>query len=114
MDANNLIIKEVLEQAHAAGASDIFVVAGLPLSFKIKGEITHFTDTPLDRTITAKLVEDIFEIAQNKKFDEFLDSGDADFSFSVPNVGRFRINAYKQRSSLAAVMRCRAVADCAI
>ena len=96
---------EILKEANNKKASDIFIVAGLPLSMKIKGDIIHVTDERLMPDDTAKVVEELYVIAQNPNFDKFLETGDADFSMTVPNVGRFRVNTYRQRSSLAAVLR---------
>ncbi|GHU36340.1 twitching motility protein [Clostridia bacterium] len=96
---------EILKDANDKKASDVFIVAGLPLSVKINGTIIPVTEKPLMPDDTARIVEEIFTVAQNKNFDKFLLSGDSDFSFSLRDVGRFRVNTYRQRSSLAAVLR---------
>ena len=102
MDIN---IVDILKMAKDKNASDIFVIAGLPLSLKVKGEIVNITEDRLMPDVTAKVVEDIFITAKNEHFNDFLESGDADFSFTIGGIGRFRVNTYKQRSSFAAVLR---------
>lgn len=97
-------ITEILQQAVNNDASDIFIVAGGPLSMKIKGDIVSYGDklTPGD---TTRLVNEIYAIYGSGDIVSLMNSGDADFSFSVSGLGRFRCNSYKQRGSLAAVLR---------
>ncbi len=107
MDYN---IKNVLQYAMDKEASDIFIVAGCPLSIKIKGKISEFTETKLDFHETEKLIDEIYDIYFESRYEErksprVKETGDDDFSFSVSGLGRFRCNAYKQRGSLAAVLR---------
>ena len=54
---------------------------------------------------TKKLIEDIYSIAEERKIETLETAGDDDFSFSISNLGRFRISTYRQRGSLAAVIR---------
>jgi len=96
---------EILKDASEKKASDIFIVVGLALSMKIKGEIIPVTDTLLMPDDTAKIIKEIYGLAKTPNFDRFVETGDSDFSFSVPDVGRFRVNTYRQRGSLAAVLR---------
>jgi len=98
-------IREILKDANEKKASDVFVVAGLPLSMKIKGEIVAVTDKKLMPDDTQAIIKEIYDIAQNADFEVFLKTGDSDFSFTVPEIGRFRVNTYRQRNSLAAVLR---------
>ena len=97
---------EILRDANnTKKASDIFIVAGLPLSLKVKGEIIPVTEAALMPDDTAKIIKEIYELAQNPNFEKFLETGDSDFSMSIRNIGRFRVNTYRQRGSLAAVLR---------
>lgn len=98
-------MKIILEKASALDASDIFLVAGCPLAFKQHGSITYLNETVFTPDKTAQLIQEIYVIAQRDDYQDFLNKGDADFSFSVPNVGRFRANVYMQRNSQAAVLR---------
>jgi twitching motility protein PilT len=101
MDIN---LPEIMRTAADKKASDIFIVAGLPLSVKIRGDIIPVTEDKLTPDDTYRLVEEIYIIAKNDKFAEFTVSKDADFSLTT-NFGRFRVNTYKQRNSFAAVLR---------
>ena len=54
---------------------------------------------------TEILLRQIYQMSNNRNFDRFLEIGDDDFSFSIPGLSRFRVNTYRQRGSLAAVIR---------
>lgn len=97
-------IPEYLSYATTNHASDIFIIAGRPLSFKIDGKLTSHGErlVPDD---TENLLRHIYQMANGRNFDHFLDTGDDDFSFSIPGLSRFRVNTYRQRGSLAAVIR---------
>lgn len=98
-------IKELLKEIATRNASDIFIVAGSPCAIKVAGKIIKYNDTRLMPLDTEKMIKDIYQLANNRDFRNFLASGDDDFSFSLPNIGRFRVNAYRQRNSCAAVLR---------
>ena len=100
MDIIN-IFKTAIEKK----ASDIFIIAGRPLSYKIVGDIVTFDKGILTSDDTFKIISDIFNIANEKDLSVLEDKGDADFSFSLQKLGRFRVSAYKQRNSYAAVIR---------
>ena len=98
-------IQEILSSAVAQKASDIFLISNLPVSFKIDGNIVAQSEERLSPDNTYQLIESIYHLNQNKSFPNLLDIGDDDFSFSLSGIGRFRINTYKQRNTLAAVIR---------
>lgn len=100
-----MVIEEILRDAVIKGASDIFVVVGLPITYKISGHITPCDSEGLSPAQTEQLLNGIYELAGNRTLDNFLSSGDDDFSFGLKGVSRFRISAYKQRGTLAAVIR---------
>lgn len=85
-------------------ASDLFVIAGGPVSMKIEGNIIPISDVKLTPTETERLIMDIYAMAR-RDMAHFRSGGDDDFSFAVANLARFRVNAYRQRGSLAAVVR---------
>lgn len=95
--------KEFLETATNAHASDLFIVAGLPLSYKVNGSL-HSEGERLMPADTEQLIRQIFELG-SRPIQHFLDNGDDDFSFAIPGLSRFRVSTYKQRGSLAAVIR---------
>lgn len=95
---------EFLKEATKTQASDIFIVAGLPLSYKIHGTM-HRVGDRLTPDMTEQIIKDIYELAGNRHIEPFLKNGDDDFSFAIPSCSRFRVSTYKQRGSLAAVIR---------
>ena len=97
-------IPEYLSYATTNHASDIFIIAGRPLSFKIDGKLTSHGERLMPDD-TKNLLRHIYQMANGRNFDHFLDTGDDDFSFSIPGLSRFRVNTYRHRGSLAAVIR---------
>ena len=99
-------LENILRRAVDSGASDIFAVAGLPLTYKISGQQQRMEAegrwTPQD---TRSFAEGVCRLAQRPA--DCLTGGltDDDFSLSLPGVGRFRVNLFRQRGSIAAVVR---------
>ena len=99
-------LEPLLKQTIDANASDIFVIAGMPLSYSAHGQITRLNDKKLMPEDTTEVVEGIYRLAGrdialmkgNKNHDE-------DFSFAIGGLGRFRANVFRQRNSLSAVIR---------
>lgn len=104
MMSDTIHITEMLQKATNANASDIFIVAGLPLSYKVNG-ILHSEGERLMPKDTELLIRSIYELDGNRSMNHFLETGDDDFSFAVPGLSRYRVSTYKQRGSLAAVIR---------
>ena len=100
----DLTTQQLLKKAVALHASDIFIIAGRPLSVKIDGKMSIFGERLMPDD-TDRLIHQIYSMAGNRNIDPFLQTGDDDFSFSIPGLSRFRVNAYRQRGSLAAVIR---------
>lgn len=98
-------LEEVLRKAVADSASDIFIVAGGYLSYKVDGEIRPMDESgklmPAD---TENFINQIYEKAHRSK-EHFIQDGDDDFSFAMENLARFRVNTYFQRGSQATVIR---------
>ena len=95
---------DFLTEATSAGASDLFIVAGRPLSCKKAGRIIMSCEERLMPAQTEALIREIYRLA-DRDISRFLRTGDDDFSFAVPGLSRFRISAYMQRGSMAAVIR---------
>lgn len=95
---------EFLPKAADLHASDIFIIAGRPLSIKTDGRLSTYGDRLMPEQ-TSEILEAIYQMANNRDISRLHNTGDDDFSFSIPGLSRFRINAYKQRGSLAAVIR---------
>ena len=72
---------QLLQQAVQAQASDVFIVAGLPVSMRINGVITKENDTKLTPYDTSSIVTQIYRLAGNRDMHAFEAFGDDDFSF---------------------------------
>ena len=98
-------IIEILENAVRQKASDIFIIAGRPIIFKINNVFKPMSDRILDSSETEEAVALLYENSQGRDFIRVKTKGDDDFSITIRGLSRFRINVYKQRSSLAAIIR---------
>jgi len=95
---------DYLKDAVGRSAADIFIIAGGPVSYKVDGMIVKADDKKVLPPQSKTLIDEVYELA-NRSMEKYLACGDDDFSFSVPNLSRFRVNAYRQRGSMAAVIR---------
>ena len=99
-------LTEMLKEAVEKGASDIFIVSGLPLAYKINNSIQNQSEEKLYPDATRRMILEIYELASQRDPKRLLEKGDDDFSFSLVGVSRFRVSTcQKQRGSLAAVIR---------
>lgn len=101
----NIDTLELLKAAVRSQASDIFIVAGRPVSLRLNGSITMQNEDRLMPDDSRSIIEQIYEMANHRDIGILESSGDDDFSFAIPKLSRFRVNAYKQRGSLSAVIR---------
>ena len=97
-------VQTYLKQAVEENASDLFLIAGKTVSMKKDGAIVSISDERLMPKDSETLVRELYDMA-NRPVDRCLSEGDDDFSLSVPGMARFRVNTYRQRGSLAAVIR---------
>ena len=99
-------LEEILQHMVDDKASDIFVVAGLQLAYKKGGQQYRTNTERLMPADTYDIVRQIYQIA-GRDFKHFVDNDqhDDDFSFSIPGMGRFRANTFRQRGSAGAVIR---------
>lgn len=96
---------KVIQIALDRKASDIFIVPGREVCMRIGGVVEPVDEQRLFPADTAQIIRSIYEAAEDRDINLVLQTGDDDFSFSIKQKGRFRCNAYKQRGSLAAVLR---------
>ena len=97
-------ILEILQTAVSAGAADVFLVAGLPVTLKCDGRQQRLDGGMLMPDDIRALVDEIYTVGNRSRVN--LERGaDDDFSFAVSPLGRFRVNVFRQRGSLAAVIR---------
>ncbi|GAP40223.1 type IV pilus twitching motility protein PilT [Flexilinea flocculi] len=94
----------LLKSAVEKNASDIFIVTGFPISFKISGLIKTQEEERMNPEATDSMIREIYSIA-NRDITILFQNGDDDFSLSVQGLCRFRVSTYKQRGSLSAVIR---------
>lgn len=95
-------IAELLAFAYKQNASDLHLSAGLPPLIRVDGEVKRINVDPLDDRTVHNMVYDIMNDKQQKDFEEFLE---CDFSFELPNIARFRVNAFNQNRGPGAVFR---------
>lgn len=98
------MLTNILSEAVQKGASDLFIIAGLAVKVKIKGNFINLGEERLSPEASAGLVSQIYEIS-GRNMEDLMLGGDDDFSFAVQGMSRFRVNAYKQRGTIAAVIR---------
>ncbi|WP_419832694.1 type IV pilus twitching motility protein PilT [Endozoicomonas atrinae] len=95
-------ITELLAFSFKQGASDLHLSAGLPPIIRIDGDVRRINLPPMDQKEVHGLIYDIMNDKQRKDLEEHLE---ADFSFEVPGVARFRVNAFNQNRGAGAVFR---------
>ena len=95
-------ITELLAFSAKQGASDLHLSAGLPPMIRVDGDVRRINLPPMAHKEVHGLIYDIMNDKQRKDFEEFLET---DFSFEVPGVARFRVNAFNQNRGSGAVFR---------
>ncbi|MGK0373969.1 MAG: twitching motility protein PilT [Arenicella sp.] len=95
-------IAELLAFSHKNKASDLHVSAGMPPMIRVDGDMKRINLPMLDDETVLKMIFDIMNDQQRKSYEENLE---VDFSFEIPNVARFRVNAFNQDRGPAAVFR---------
>ncbi len=98
-------VQEVLENIAKEEASDIFVVAGRPLTYKVHGKMHTYEEEKMLPDSCRDFVTAIYTLADHRDMTHFETTGDDDFSFAIKGVSRFRVSTYKQRGSYSAVIR---------
>lgn len=98
-------ILDFLTETTNAGAADLFIVAGRPLSYKKGGKILWLNEERIMPEQSESLIREIYELADHRDINKFLHCGDDDFSFAVKGLSRYRVSTYMQRGSMAAVIR---------
>lgn len=95
-------ITELLTFSVQQNASDLHVSAGMPPMIRVDGDMRRIKIPALDHKQVHSLVYDIMNDKQRKDFEEFFET---DFSFEVPGLARFRVNAFNQNRGAGAVFR---------
>jgi twitching motility protein PilT len=100
--ASEQFLQQLLQKALAANASDIHVKVGQPPGARVRGDMVYFRVDkvkPEDTDALARL------LLAHRGIDDVTDLREFDTSYAAPGIGRFRVNVYRQRGSLAIVMR---------
>jgi twitching motility protein PilT len=92
----------LLHQAAGAKASDLHVHSGAPLRLRVSGELESQGETPLGREACQAMLADALDDAQ---WETLCRTGQVDFAYEVPGVGRFRANVYRQQRGLDGTFR---------
>lgn len=95
-------IAELLTFSVKNNASDLHLSAGLPPMIRVDGDIRRINIPALDHKEVHALIYDIMNDKQRRDYEEFLET---DFSFALPGVARFRVNAFNQDRGAGAVFR---------
>ena len=101
---NNMMVQKILSEATSLGASDIYIVPGSHIVYKVYGRYQHVTKNPLQSENVADIIRSLYHMTQGRSIERCAE-GDDDFAVMIPSVGRYRVNVYRQRMSLACVIR---------
>jgi twitching motility protein PilT len=102
MEEKTLDIVHLLKLAYSSHASDLHITVGAPPIFRVDGELKRYGQTVLTPAMTEQMARTLIKPDQ---YEQFLRRGELDFSYGVPGVSRFRVNAYMQRSCIGLVAR---------
>jgi twitching motility protein PilT len=95
-------ISELLAFSVKNKASDLHLSAGLPPMIRVHGDVRRINLPPLEHKDVHSMVYDIMNDGQRKQYEEVLE---CDFSFAIPGLARFRVNAFNQERGASAVLR---------
>jgi twitching motility protein PilT len=95
-------LDDLLQFTVKSNASDLHLSAGLPPMIRVDGDIRRINLPPLEHKEVHTLIYDIMSDRQRKEYDEFME---CDFSFAIPGLARFRVNAFNQSRGAGAVFR---------
>jgi len=95
-------LHELLEIAAGRGASDLHIAAGLPPLIRVDGRLLPLDYEPLTPNECQRIV---YDILTDRQIGVFEDSHELDLSYGLPNLGRYRVNVYMQRSAVGAALR---------
>ncbi|SES84191.1 type IV pilus twitching motility protein PilT [[Clostridium] polysaccharolyticum] len=97
-----ITINDLLRISKDNGASDLHITVGVPPKCRINGDLKSIDLPKLMPDDTETIISPILGEHQKEVLDEF---GEVDFAYSIPELGRYRVNVFKQRGSLACVIR---------
>lgn len=95
-------IDYLLTAAFELKTSDIHLTVGIPPVMRLNGDLKHYGKEPLTPQDTEEMAK---AIIPPRLWDKFIDKGELDFSYSIPGVSRYRVNAYHQRNCISLAIR---------
>jgi twitching motility protein PilU len=96
-------MERVLRLMSEKGASDVYLSSSSPILIKINGQLLQLSDQPLTNTQPRQLLAELLTPSQLEELD---DTGELNVGVGIAGVGSFRLSAFRQRGSIAAVFRC--------
>lgn len=96
-------MERVLRLMAEKNASDVYLSANAPILIKISGQLLQLSDQPLTHAQPRQLLAELLTPTQLEELDE---TGELNMGIGIPGVGSFRLSAFKQRGTIAAVFRC--------
>lgn len=101
-DAQQLRIERLLREMVNRGASDLHLRIGVPPVYRINGALQRLFDVPIDSMTMDSFLDDIMNREQKHKFEQ---NKECDFAVGARDMGRFRVNVFRQRGTIAVVFR---------
>jgi twitching motility protein PilU len=101
--SNSGNMERVLRLMAEKNASDVYLSANTPILIRINGQILQLSDQPLTHSQPRQLIAEVLTPLQLEELD---DTGELNVGVGIEKVGSFRLSAFKQRGSIAAVFRC--------
>ena len=95
-------LDKLLKAAFQLGASDLHLTVGVPPIVRVNGDLKRYGNEPLVPDVTEQMAK---LLIPDGMWGAFMERGDLDFSYSMPGVSRFRMNAYHQRSCISLAIR---------
>lgn len=95
-------VEQLLSIAKELGASDVHLTVGLPPKVRVQGQLISL-DYPVLTPIDTENI--MFGVMDERQIKIFSEKGEVDFAFSIRQIGRFRVNVFRQRGSIGAAMR---------
>ena len=96
-------LDSLLHRLAAADGSDLHLKVGSPPRIRVNGQLQRIADMPVIKAEDMATIAR--EIMQQRTWDHFDQTNEADFAYSIEGLGRFRVNAYRQRSTIGMVFR---------
>lgn len=95
-------LTDILLRACKQEPSDIHITVGVPVVIRVNGDLKYLDDYKMSPEDTEKCIR---ELMSETQYIEFQNKGEKDFSYSIPGVKRFRVNAYHQRNTCCIALR---------